>query len=125
LLAHEGAAGSGDECAAAAGRVYDQLDARLAPLLGSAGVQALLVRSARLAQDDFPFLGAAAVPEGSTKLTECLRAQDPAVAIESAAALFAYFFTLLTTFIGERLTTQALRGAWPMIEELAPRETTR
>jgi hypothetical protein len=124
LLAYEGAAGSADECATAAGRVYEKLEARLAPLLGSAGVQALLVRSARLAQGDFPLL-AVAVPEGPTKLRECLQAQDPAVATESAAALFGNFFTLLTTFIGERLTTQVLRGAWPTIEEMAPRETTR
>jgi hypothetical protein len=124
LLAHEGAASSAGDCPAAAGRVYEKLEARLAPLLGSAGVQALLVRSARLAQGDFPFL-VVAVPEGSTKLRECLQAQDPAVATESAAALFGTFFTLLTTFIGERLTTQALRGAWPTIEEMALRETTR
>jgi hypothetical protein len=122
LLAHEGAASGADECATAAGRVYDKLEAHLAPLLGFAGVQALLVRSAQLTRAEFPFL-TAAIPEGSTELRECLRAQDPSVARESAAALFATFFTLITTFIGERLTTQALRGAWPTIEEMALRET--
>ena len=122
LLAHEGAVSSADECATTAGRVYDKLNAHLAPLLGSAGVQALLVRSAQLTRTEFPFL-TAAIPEGSTKLRECLSAQDPAVARESAAALFATFFTLITNFIGERLTTQALRGAWPTIEEMASRET--
>jgi hypothetical protein len=122
LLAREGAAGGADEWATAAGRVYDKLDAHLAPLLGSAGVRALLVRSAQLTQSDFSFL-AAAFPENSTKLRECLKAQDPAVAAESAAALFGTFFTLITTFIGERLTTQALRSAWPTIEEMAPTET--
>jgi hypothetical protein len=122
LLAHEGAAGGADECATAAGRVYDKLDAHLAPLLGSAGVRALLARSAQLTQSDFSFL-ASAFPENSTKLRECLKAQDPAVATESAAALFGTFFTLITTFIGERLTTQALRSAWPTIEKMAPTET--
>src|SRR5450631_2152410 len=124
LLAHEGAAGSADEAAAAAGRVYDKLDIHLAPLLGAAGVQALLVRSATLTQGEFPFL-AVAGPDGSTKLRECLRAQDPSVATESAAALFGTFFTLITTFIGERLTVQALRRAWPKIEETAPTETQK
>ncbi len=122
LLAHEGAAGGADEAATAAGRVYDKLDAHLAPLLGAAGVQALLARSAKLTQGEFSFLTVAG-PDGSKKLRECLRAQDPAVATESAAALFGAFFTLLTTFIGERLTVQALRRAWPQIEEMSPTET--
>jgi hypothetical protein len=122
LLAHEGAAGSADEAAMAAGRVYDKLDANLAPLLGAAGVQALLVRSVKLTQGEFSFLTVAG-PDCSAKLSECLRAQDPAVAVESAAVLFGTFFTLITTFIGERLAVQALRRAWPKIEEMAPTET--
>ena len=67
-------------------------------------------------------LAEASFHENSAKLGECLQAQDPAVARESAAALFGTFFTLLTTFIGERLTTQALRSAWPTIEAMAPEE---
>ena len=121
LLVHEGAAGSAGECATAAGRVYDKIHAHLGPLLGAAGVQLLLVRSAKLTQPEFSFLDVAVV-EDSTKLRERLQAQDPAVATESAAALFATFFALVTTFIGERLTTQVLRRAWPTIEE-APMET--
>jgi len=123
LLAHEGAvAGSAAECAAAAGRDYDKLHAHLAPLLGSAGVRALLVRSVKLRQGQFPFLEVAVV-DSSTKLAECLRAQDAAVAAELAAALFGTFFALINKFIGERLTTQALRRAWPTIEEIAPAAT--
>ena len=124
LLAHEGAAGSADECAAAAGRVYDKLQVHLGPLVGSAGVQALLVRSVKLTHEEFSFLEVD-VLEGSTKLRECLQAQDPAVVTESAAALFGTFFALITTFIGERLTTQALRSAWPTIEEMALRESRK
>ncbi len=122
LLVQEGAAGSADECAKAAGQVYDKLHAHLAPLVGSAGVQALLARSVKLTHDEFSFLEVA-VLEGSPKLRERLKAQDPVVAMESAATFFGTFFTLITTFIGERLTTEALRHAWPMIEETAPRET--
>jgi hypothetical protein len=122
LLAHEGAAGSADDCATAAGRLYDKLHAHLAPLVGAAGVQLLFVRSAKLAQGEFARLAGVAILEGSTKLRECLQAQDPAVATESAAALFGTFFALIATFIGEPLTTQVLRGAWPMIEETAPKE---
>ena len=34
---------------------------------------------------------------------------------------FDTFLSLLTTFIGERLTTQALRNAWPDLVEPTPR----
>ncbi len=133
LLAHESAAGSADERATtAAGRVYDKLQVHLAPLVGAAGVHSLFVRSAKLAQGEFTCVAEATILEGSTKLRERLQAQDPAVATESAAALFGTFFALVTTFIGERLTTQVLRSAWPTsawptsawlaIEEAAPRE---
>jgi hypothetical protein len=126
LLAHEGAAGSAEGGAAtAAGRVYDKLQAHLAPLVGAAGVQSLLVRSAKLAQGDLTGLAAVSTFEGSTKLRERLEAQDSAVTNESAASLFATFLTLLTTFIGERLTTQILRSAWPTIEDTSPTETTK
>jgi hypothetical protein len=106
----------------AAGRVYDKLDTHLSPLLGSAGTRALLARSAKLSQSRFSFLEAAVV-ESSTKLRECLQAQEAAVATESAAAVFGTFLALLTIFIGERLTNQALRRAWPTIEEMAKTTT--
>ena len=126
LLAHEAAAGSADARAAtAAGRVYDKLHAHLAPLVGDAGVQLLFVRSAKLAQGDFAWLTEVSILEGSTKLRECLQAQDPPIATESAAALFGTFFALLTTFIGERLTTQVLRRAWPTIDVTATEETRK
>lgn len=122
LLAHEGATGSAVECAAAAGRVYDKLHVHLRPLLGSAGVEALLGRSIKLTQRQFHFLEASVV-ESSTTLCESLRVQDPAVAMEAAAVLFGTFLALMTTFVGERLTTQALRRAWPTIEDMAPSNT--
>src|SRR5207248_11483161 len=124
LLAHEGAAASAgaEKCAGAADSVYDKLYTHLAPLVGNAGVQALFVRSAKLAQGEFACLAEPAILESSTKLRECLQAQDPAVATESAAALFGTFFGLLTTFIGERLAIQALRTAWPTIEAMEPEE---
>ena len=124
LLAHEGVVGGADGYAGAAGRVYEKLHAHLAPLVGPAGVQALLVRSVKLRHTEFSFLEVA-VLDSSTTLRECLQAQEPAVAIESAAALFGTFFALINTFIGERLTAQVLRSAWPTIEEASLRETSK
>jgi hypothetical protein len=117
LLASEGDSGaSAEQCAAAAGRVLDNLNAQLGPLLGPAGVRALFARSAKLAQTEHAWLAEAAASEGSTKLSACLRALEPAAATETAAVLFGTFLELITTFIGERLTVQVLRRAWPTIE---------
>jgi hypothetical protein len=124
LLAAEGNSGDKvEECSAAAWRVYEKLNARLFPLLGSAGSHALLVRSAKLAQAEFACLGEIAAPEGLTKLGTCLEALEPAIATEAAATLFATFIDLITTFIGERLTDVVLRSTWPAIEATAPTET--
>ena len=122
MLAVESATGS---ATTVAGRVYDKLQAHLAPLVGVTGVQSLFVRSAKLAQGEFTALAGVSIFEGSTKLRQRLQAQDSAVTTESAATLFATFFALLTTFIGERLTAQVLRNAWPTIDETAPRETKK
>ena len=126
LLAAEGDSGvNAQECAAAAWRVYEKLNARLAPLLGSAGVHVLFARSAKLAPAEFASLAELAGPEGWTKLGACLQRLEPAVATEVAATLFGTFIDLIITFIGERLTVVVLRSAWPTIEDMAPRETEK
>ena len=126
LLAVEGNSGDkAEECAAAAWRVYEKLNARLSPLLGSAGVQALFVRSAKLAQTEFVSLVEVAGPEGMKKLGACLQELDPTDATVVAATLFGTFLDLMTTFIGERLTVLVLRSAWPTIEDTAPRGTKK
>lgn len=124
LLAHEGAAGGARDWASAAGLVYDKLHAHLDPILGVAGVQALLVRSAKLTHAEFTGLEVAALAD-STKLRACLQAQDAAVAAGSAVALFGHFFALITAFIGEQLTSQVLRRAWPTFAETELGETNR
>lgn len=126
LLAHESAAvrpPSGD--AAAAGRLHEKLTAQLDPLLGTAGVRLLLVRSAKLSQQEAVCLADASLVQQSTTLRERLQAEDPAVASRAAEALFATFIALLDTFIGERMTAQVLRRAWPTIDHSASSETNQ
>jgi hypothetical protein len=125
LLSAEGDSGaSADECAAAAVRVHDKLAAQLVPLLGAAGVQALFARSAKLAGAERALLADLADGiDATTRLRAILQALEPAAARDAAAALFGTLLDLIVTFIGERLTVQALRGAWPAIAETAPRET--
>ena len=124
LLAHEGAAGRADKSTTAAARVYDKLRAHLGLLVGDLGVRLLFVRSARLAQGEFATFAEVTGVEASTMLREYLQKNSPAVAAESAAVLFGTFFTLIHTFIGERLTTEVLRTAWPMFDT-APAEKTK
>jgi hypothetical protein len=115
LLAHEAT----QEGAGAPARVYDKLVAQLAPLVGAAGVQALFMRSAKLAQGEFADLAQASILEGAAALRERL-ASPGGVAEQSALTLFATFLALVTEFIGERLTHQILRRAWPMLDDQVP-----
>lgn len=126
LLAHEDAAGgAAARDQATAGRVYEKIRVHLAPLVGVAGVDLLFARSAKLAQGEFARFADLSVDKGATKLRERLQTQDPALATEWAAALFGHFFTLITAFIGERLTAQLLRNAWPTFDDTAPREKNK
>ena len=84
----------------------------------------MFIRSIKLTRRDFPFLEDPLLDD-STKLRERLQTQDPKIANEAAVALFATFFALIATFIGERLTTQALNLAWPTLEEIALKETKK
>lgn len=119
LLALEGA---GPEAAL---RVHVRLAARLEPLIGVAGTQALLTRGAKLtAREHACFASLAVTPAGATETTEerlriCLSVHEhePAALVAAAAALYGTLLGLLTSFIGEPLVWQVLRGAFPAIEQ--------
>ena len=119
LLTSEGSSASDSAaCAAAAGRVYEKLDAQLTPLLGRAGFQALLARTAKLANAKLaPLAGAL---EDAAQLSARLQSLEPTFAAETAAVLFGTFLDLIATFIGDRLTVQVLRRSWPAIDETSP-----
>jgi hypothetical protein len=119
LLAYEGAAG----CATAAGRVHEKISARLTPLLGSAGVHALFVRSAKLVGGELTARAETPILQSSSQLTEFLRGLDPSVATRTAEALLGNFLALITSFIGQRLTNEALRKEWPTIDDQGPPES--
>jgi len=108
---------SAEAVGAAALRVYDQLARVSAQLIGQAGVEALTGRALHLAQLEYPWLVYTREPEQPeapfSQIVVCLKRQDPAVASEAAAAVFGAITGLLVTFIGEPLTMQLLRKAWP------------
>jgi hypothetical protein len=88
-----------------------------AQLIGQAGIDALTSRALHLAQQEYPWLvhrREAEQPEGPfAQVVVCLKRQDPVVASEAAGSVLATLALLLVTFIGESLTMQLLRKAWP------------
>jgi hypothetical protein len=126
LLTHEGAnVGSADLRAAAAGRVYASLFLALAPVVGPAGLRALLARSFVLTQRELPTLRD--LPMTSDRptsdlidaeyLVARLRHLEPIATSETATHLYATLFELMSTFIGEELVLQILRGAFPELRD--------
>jgi hypothetical protein len=118
VLAHYAGANAGAEAiAAAALRAYDHLARVSAQLVGQAGVDALTGRAVHLAQREFPWLIYTREPEQPEapffQIVVCLKRQDAVVAAEAAGAVFGNMAGLLITFIGEPLTMQLLRKAWP------------
>jgi hypothetical protein len=125
LLEHEPPAGPGaNERAAAAVRVYERLFERLSPVVGVAGMRAILARSARLTKPQFACFEAASVASdlAAEHLRTCFLELEEADMTEAAAALYATLLGLLNAFIGERLVWQVLRSAFPGIEESKPEE---
>ncbi|MBW3566263.1 MAG: hypothetical protein KY459_16265 [Acidobacteria bacterium] len=102
---------------AAARLTHDELVAVLAPLISSAGVQALWGRAFDLTQREFPVDERSGddSPAGEpfARMTVWLERQAPSEATDAAAAMFATFAELLTTLIGGSLTTRYLEKAWP------------
>ena len=102
--------------AAAARLAYDDLARVSTPLIGQVGVDALTDRALHLVQWDNvrPHVPAPTQADGPfARIIVSLEQQNPSIATEGAAAVFATFAGLLVTFIGEPLTTALLRKAWP------------
>ena len=114
--------------AAAAQRLYDDLVRVAVPLIGQVGVDALTGRTLYLAQQQFTWLAQTREPSQWTgalaQIVFGLERQEPAVAREAAAAVFAILTGLLVTFVGEPLTAGLLRKAWPDAFTDAPTEET-
>ncbi|HVS30415.1 MAG TPA: hypothetical protein VMS98_03070 [Thermoanaerobaculia bacterium] len=118
LLARHARSGeAGAATSAVARRAYDDLAVVLVPLISRAGFDALVARAFQLAQREYP---ADAPPGGEGDETEpfaevglWLDRQNQRDTIDAAAAMFAVLAALLTTMIGEALTTRYLRKAWP------------
>jgi hypothetical protein len=127
LAQHAGPAAGAEALAAAARRAYDDLARVSASLIGRGGVDALTGRALHLAQREYPWLVPSREPEHTegpfAEVVACLERQDPAVATEAAAVVFATYTGLLITFIGEPLTARLLGTAWPDAFSASTEET--
>jgi hypothetical protein len=106
-----------EDVTAAVARVYEQFAYRLAPLIGEAGVEAILTRSAKLTQAEFPFFtGNAVVSSGEsvpTQLWKALKEQEAATVRKASETLLTAFAAVVSKLIGERL-------AWRLLFNLSP-----
>ena len=129
VIAQYAGPGAGPKAlAAAAGRIYEDLDRVAAPLIGHLGVDALIGRALHLAGAEYPCLVTTRERDHDDRpfaqVLVCLEQQDAAVATAAAGAFFATFTGLLGTFIGEGLTSRLLRRAWPdALSDTATEET--
>lgn len=118
LIAHETKGNKPSETKIpAACLASEKLRPHLAALMGNIGFRALLARALVLANADVPWLRAVHVKaDGSYEGFEELGAQiDPDEFFEGCVGLLSHLFGLLVAFIGEDLTLQLVRQAWPKL----------
>jgi hypothetical protein len=116
LIAREAARDeSAGVVAGAAGRVCDRLRVPFARLAGVAGYRSLLSRALALAKAEVVSLNPVQVREDGS-LEACEGAGDcpgDGPGGDGAAVVVAHLLGLMVTFIGEPLTRQLVRDAWP------------
>jgi hypothetical protein len=95
---------------------WKQLAAHLTPVIGDAGFCALYGRAVRLAMSDFPWLTAVeparTVDSFFLTLKENFASTDAQSMAQANSALLDKYTGLLSTLIGEMLTTRILNSAW-------------
>lgn|GEM_PF-4071371 len=119
MLTKDGEPGTSlDDLADALTRVFEKLCAGLVGIVGSAGFEALVGRSLRLARAEFPHLtNVRGTVQGSLFHFDGLRAsmvgRSETEMREGTVAVVAWFIWLLSTFIGDGLFRQFIRPIWP------------
>ncbi len=96
--------------------VCDKLRPHLATLLGNAGFRALLSRALALAAAEVHGLRAMHIKaDGTWEGSDDLAQSDLEAVAEGGVVLISQLLGLLVAFIGESLTLQLLREAWPKL----------
>lgn len=122
-------AGRNGEDAPPAAQVLERLDNVLVRVAGHAGSRSLMERALSIARSEAPVLAGMRVPPAGSFLEAGW--QFPATSSFDAendqVILVSHVLQLLRTFIGERLTLQLIKEAWPDLEQnngAAPRNHT-
>lgn len=89
-------------------RVYEKLRGSLSAVAGVVGFQVLASRALALAKTEVPGLNAARIAADGE-----LQGMEQTEAGEAGVALVARILGLLLVFLGQALTLQILRDAWP------------
>src|SRR5688572_17299990 len=110
LASETGERRSSERIAAGVAKVCEKISGQLSPLIGSAGFQALLSRSLKLATATHPWLAS-----DQAGLRASLERQEAASAIEASSLVLANLIELLTKLVGEGLTRRLLQEVWPEV----------
>lgn len=118
VLAREaGTSADATAIASAAGRLYERAFQQLTPLIGAAGIAAIYTRAVHIAQREFPWLAPVEGTHGGDGLVSNLETrlarQEASTAAAAAVAVLIALADLLSSLIGDGLTTGVLREAWP------------
>jgi hypothetical protein len=118
---------AGQEVATAT-RFHDKLARHLSPVVGEAGFDALFSRSIKMTKSTFPSLcelETTGSPQSVlSRFFEHLEKEDPASVQAFTESLVMTLLGMLSAFIGEGLTWQLLRNAWPTLPNEPPSEKT-
>jgi hypothetical protein len=121
-LQEAGSDRSARDLADAMGRACQALHGRLAPLVSSAGFDALIGRAVKLAARDFPFLAVLNAPTicSADGLRQAVEGRESREVADALVAIFANLIWLLVIFIGENLGLRKVREVWPEVPLTAP-----
>lgn len=112
-----------EKVADAAIDLWVQMATQIISIVGEGGFNSLYVRSVFLARTKFPWLAAGPLPPQTDQrfagLKASLEGQTLEQAREANNLLLITFTDILSTLIGEELTTNILRSAWGFAELLA------
>jgi len=96
--------------------LWREVGDRLAPMIGTRGVEALVSRALQLTAPAFPWLVPAGKPpddgNSMTAFQACLEGRDPAAVQAASVALLVTFTSLLAAMIGPSLTDRLLNPIW-------------
>jgi hypothetical protein len=102
-------------------RVCSKLRDILGPVIGEAGVSAVMVRAAKVTWAEFPFVRVTAGPgqgECLAGLRESVDRHEPEQVAEALTALIANSLAVLYSLLGTGLTHRLIGSAWPDVDIL-------